>query len=975
VPGVGFCTIVAKNYLAQARVLMESVRKHHPHAVPIVFLADRADGCFDAAQEPFEVVTSEALELPDPRWFHFKYTVLELSTAIKPYALEFAMRRYDLEKIVYLDADIKVYAPLDGAIEALNDSNVVLTPHLTAPLEDECRPSELDILRSGAYNLGFIGVKWSEESQRFLRWWQTRLYDYCIVDLPRGLFVDQKWVDLIPGMFSGVQVLRDAGYNVAYWNLSSRPVEHNGDAWQVNGGPLYFFHFSGLDPDDIANLSRHQNRFRLGSLGGVAKLIASYCDDLFRNGCRECRTWPYAFGSFANGAPIPDAGRRIRDHAPNLASIDDPFSDEGFQAFVDYWNHPAPGESGLTRLARRIRLEDENSQTAMPDVFGGERVRFLHWLVNNFQPANNHAGAFLAPAWDALRAVKYHAPGASDAMPDSIQRDTDGQAQLTRLAMFIHDTRPDLQRIFPDPCGRDATKFLAWMLTFGQRENQIGDRFTAPLRAQWEQRLNNLDGWPARLWHRMLLRGMSLAASSRPVIMKILPARRVAKFRPSYSLNGKRGALQSVHAGARERIGPDQAVGVGLNVLGYLTAETGMGQSARALVRAAESTGLPVSCKVMLPAGPERTGDHSPISESAALPYRVNVFRINADQTPFAFSQLDEAVWRGKYNIGDWAWELEEFPGCWRRSFSYVNEVWAASSFAQDAFARKSPVPVIRIPRGVELDLNGSPRRADFGWSQNEFVFLTVFDMLSVFERKNPLAVIQAFQRAFPEPDGVRLVVKVNHPEFNRASLALLTAHAGPSISVVTESYCRSEINGLLNSCDCLVSLHRAEGFGWTLAEAMYLGKPVIATGYSGNLDFTRLGNSYLVEHRLIRIGEGCGPYDPNGLWADVDIEDASQKMREVVSDAPRRQRMAARGQELIKSQFSLQRMGTLMRERLESIQLPGRQSIIPNLRPYAERLQDPDADRDHNHHVQDGFDAAGHRDVGVDEPQSHTHN
>jgi glycosyltransferase involved in cell wall biosynthesis len=279
------------------------------------------------------------------------------------------------------------------------------------------------------------------------------------------------------------------------------------------------------------------------------------------------------------------------------------------------------------------------------------------------------------------------------------------------------------------------------------------------------------------------------------------------------------------------------------------------------------------------------------------------------------------------------------------------------------------------MPRGVEVDLSGSPRRADFGWPDDEFVFLTVFDMLSVFERKNPLAVIQAFCRAFPDSRKARLVIKVNHADVNRASLALLTEHTGPSVSVIAEPYSRPEINGLMNSCDCLISLHRAEGFGWTMAEAMYLGKPVIATGYSGNLDFTRPDNSYLVEHRLIRIGDGCPPYDANSFWADVDIDDAARKLREVVDGADRRRRIAARGQGLIRSQFSLQRMGALMRARLERIRSSRGQAVVSNVRPYTESLQNPHADGNNHDHVQDRLDAPGHGDVGVDEPQSHTHN
>src|SRR5215467_4828858 len=140
------CTIVAKNYLAHARVLMESVRIWNPDLLRIVILVDRIDGYFDPAKEPFDVILSDELNLPDPRWFHFKYPVLELSTAVKPYALDLLLDRYELDRIIYLDPDIKVYASLGPLLDTLGHYSLVVTPHIVEPLDDGFHPSELDIL-------------------------------------------------------------------------------------------------------------------------------------------------------------------------------------------------------------------------------------------------------------------------------------------------------------------------------------------------------------------------------------------------------------------------------------------------------------------------------------------------------------------------------------------------------------------------------------------------------------------------------------------------------------------------------------------------------------------------------------------------------------------------------------------------------------------------------------------------------------
>jgi len=353
---IAACTIIAKNYLPYARVLMSSLRASSPEIKRIVILVDHADGFFDPATEDFDVIPSEALPIPDSRWFHFKYTILELSTAVKPFALEYLFEHYPVDRLLYFDPDIFIYGDLEVLDAALGDSSIILTPHLTSPLTDEHRPTDLDILRSGSYNLGFLGVQRCAETTRFLRWWKARLFDQCVVDLSKGLFVDQRWIDLVPGMFSGVRILRNPGLNVAYWNLSHRTVRRSPKGYIVNGEPLCFFHFSGFDPGEAHRFSRHQNRFTLDNIGDARELVLEYRKRLYAEGYSECRQWPYAFGTFENGFPIPDMGRPAHHEVPDVVTrLSDPFSRDGYQAFVDLWNQPLAGPdgkpSGVTRLA------------------------------------------------------------------------------------------------------------------------------------------------------------------------------------------------------------------------------------------------------------------------------------------------------------------------------------------------------------------------------------------------------------------------------------------------------------------------------------------------------------------------------------------------------------------------------------------------------------------------------------------------
>ena len=842
-----FLTIVSSNYLAYAKTLFDSIEIHYPKSKRVLCIVDAPDVAVAELGQRCTILRLEDLGLPNHAHFVYRYGVMELNTAVKPYALAWIARNMSeaADGMMYIDPDIRFYRPL-AEVEALlaDGALAVLTPHLTAPLYDDKMPSELSIMRAGVYNCGFIAIGPHAQRGDFLEWWCRRLEYGAFVDFEAGLFTDQKWIDLAPGLFPDVRVLRHSGYNVAYWNLAHRPLAINADGkYTAGGSDLAFFHFSGIDPHDASLFSKHQTRFTASDLGPFQPEYRKYLQDLLGNGYDRLSKEPYAYGVTKAGDPIVPEMRQVFRHR-----------------------------------------YDANTANTAPD------------------PLALGPDAFSAP---------------TDRLPKKPPR-------IPMLLFEAWKRRDLLKESFDIHSEEGREALLAWYTSVGERVVGVGPEYVAGARRELEQYIRNRTARSSASssatqlrFIRGAKRALSIAGLQAFDAMRKSPRLRRLYYQIPPAPRGKlhRGLLRTIgkfSLWSTQDLGnttaSDEAAEHGLNLVGYFRGEFSIGECARSFAQATMRNGPPVALVNFEGGVVDRCGDRrfdTYLSPRARFP--VNLCFVNADQTGLLFDTLPSVV-KKRYNIGFWFWELEKFPAAWQGALDLVDEVWVSSSFVQRAVSGAAGgKPVRLIPYPLEITLSRPYSRGEFGLSEEPFTFLFNFDYYSFVERKNPAALIKAFRKAFPDERDVSLVLKTTGAQRAPDAVAALKhlAASDPRIVFLDDSLEREAMWGLLSIADAYVSLHRSEGLGLGLAESMLLGKPVIGTGYSGNMDFMNADNSLLVDYRLVDIPEGAYPHSAGQQWADPDIDNAATCMRRIRNDADLRKTIAERGQAFVRAHLN----------------------------------------------------------------------
>lgn len=424
---------------------------------------------------------------------------------------------------------------------------------------------------------------------------------------------------------------------------------------------------------------------------------------------------------------------------------------------------------------------------------------------------------------------------------------------------------------------------------------------------------------------------VSISYKLKPILFKVLPKDMLRKAKKKMIENSY-NKLESMKILPFER----EEYKDGINLIGSIRAETGLGQSCRLVANEISHSKYPFSIFNYNQIGMIRTADTSWENKiSEGLPYNINVIHINPYELMLAYQCVDKSIWDRRYNIGFWLWELEEFPSEWIRCIQHLDEIWTPSEFISNSIRKVTDKPVKTVPYCVEAPVKENCGRAEFGLPEDKFLFLMMYDSNSIMERKNPMGVLNAYKKAFAKDNqDVGIVIKINSPAKGDIEKLKEILKGYENLYFITEVLEKEMVNSLVQSVDVVVSLHRAEGFGLVLAEAMILGTPTIATNWSSNTEFMNDKVSCLVDYELISIEEDMGPFKKGQRWADANTDTAAIFMKKLYEEKGFYDTIAAQAQAYIQEKLSIERATTFINERVEEIYKSGSNRKLENNQP-----------------------------------------
>lgn len=383
--------------------------------------------------------------------------------------------------------------------------------------------------------------------------------------------------------------------------------------------------------------------------------------------------------------------------------------------------------------------------------------------------------------------------------------------------------------------------------------------------------------------NRLVSGAVKIGDSLKPVLKKFIPewALRDAKKRVL-----ERAYVDMVKKGRKpfdREYKPD-----GINLIGLVRAQMGLGQSCRLLANTIENSNILYTLyDFALPNPLLRADDHTYDEKiSDELKYNINLIHINPDEMGLLYARFPKESWDYCYNIAFWLWELQEIPEEWSKYYPMLDEIWTPSEFISKNLRKVTSLPVKTLPYWVTAKTDIKYDREFFCLPENIFLFLTMYDSNSTMERKNPMGAVNAFKKAFkPDNKSVGLVVKINNTREEDVDILKGALKNYSNIFYITDTLEKIQVNSLIKACDVFISLHRAEGFGLVMAEAMLVGTVTIATDWSSNTEFMNEDVACMVPCSFKALDRDCPPYKEGIIWAEPNEDCAAEYMKRLVGD------------------------------------------------------------------------------------------